>query len=166
MTGSQAAGAERRWFLGTAIRILVSATEGSDEVCVVEHQLPEGDTPPVHIHRNEDEILLVLEGRLRLEVDGRTTYLERGQAALAPKGVPHSFRVESSGARLISITRGRDFETMLLAASHPSSAPGLPPRAAPSPEAIAALTESCGRNHIEIVGPGLAPGRDVCRWYS
>ncbi len=147
---------DQRWFLGTSIKILVSALEGGDGTCVVEHYLPHGDAPPLHVHRTEDEIFIVLYGTLRVEVGGQTRHLQAGDAALAPKGVPHSYRVESDAARVLTITRGRDFETMLRTMSRPAGGAGLPAQTPPSPETIAALTEACRNNNIELVGPPLA----------
>ena len=71
--------AEPRWFLDTAIRILVSASDGNDDLCVVENRLPRGHAPPLHVHRNEDEAFVLLDGRIRMQVDGRTLQLEKGR---------------------------------------------------------------------------------------
>jgi quercetin dioxygenase-like cupin family protein len=146
------------WFLGTAIKFQVSALEGNDGLCVVEHLLPHGDAPPLHLHRNEDEVFVVLHGMVRLEVGGRTLHLETGDVAIAPKGVPHGYIVESDGARVLTITRGRDFETMLRTMSRPADGPGLPPQAPPSAALVAKMTEVCRQNGIDLVGPPLAHG--------
>lgn len=64
---------------------------------VIEQGVPHGDSPPLHIHHTEDEAFVCLKGRLRIHVDGKDRYLEAGGGtALAPKGKPHSFRVESA----------------------------------------------------------------------
>jgi len=150
------AGDEARWFMGTSLKILVSASEGNDDLCVVEHKAQRGESPPLHVHRNEDEIFFVIEGQVRIDLDGKTRYLGDGEACVAPKGVAHTYRVESALARLLTITRGHDFETMLRSLSRPAGGPGLPPRAEPTPEMVAILTEACRRNHIDIVGPPIA----------
>ena len=147
---------EPRWFLGTAIKFLVSAGEGNDGLCVVEHHMPHGDAPPLHLHHHEDEVFVVLYGTLRLEVGGHTQFLHTGDAAVAPKGVPHSYVVESDGARVMTITRGHDFESMLRSVSRPANRPGLPPQAAPDADTMAKLVEACRQNGIELVGPPLA----------
>ncbi len=43
-----------------------------------------------HRHDNEDELFLVLEGRLRLEFDDGTVELSAGQMHVVPKGVRHN----------------------------------------------------------------------------
>jgi len=98
---------------------------------------------------------------VRLEVGGRTQLLETGDVAIAPKGVPHSYIVESDGARVLTVTRGHEFEGMLRTLSRPANGPGLPPQAAPSPEQLAQVAEVCRQNGIDLVGPPLASQRAV-----
>jgi mannose-6-phosphate isomerase-like protein (cupin superfamily) len=42
-----------------------------------------------HSHAHEDELFLVLEGRLKLEFRDRDVWLEKGQLCLVPRGVEH-----------------------------------------------------------------------------
>jgi mannose-6-phosphate isomerase-like protein (cupin superfamily) len=149
-------GAELFWFNDTLVAIHLSSEAGRDGLCVVEHHAPVGDSPPLHVHRNEDEVFHILKGRLRLRVDGHDRFVEAGGTALAPKGLPHTYRVESTeGARWLTITRGADFETMLREAARQAERAELPPRAKPTPEMIAALSDCAARNGIDIVGPPL-----------
>ena len=43
-----------------------------------------------HSHEHEDELFLVLEGRLRIEMEGRTVELGQGEMFVVPKGVRHN----------------------------------------------------------------------------
>ena len=44
-----------------------------------------------HSHENEDELFLVLKGRLRIELEGRNTVdLEEGEMYIVPKGIRHN----------------------------------------------------------------------------
>ena len=43
-----------------------------------------------HSHDNEDELFLVLKGRLRIEMDGHAVELEEGELFVVPKGVRHN----------------------------------------------------------------------------
>lgn len=150
------AGKELFWFNNTLVAIQVSSAEGEDGLCVVEHLKPYGESPPLHVHRHEDEVFHILEGRLRFIVDRRERIAVAGETVIAPKGLPHTFRVESpEGARILTITRGSDFETMLRQASRPAERPDLPPASEPTPEMIEALTRICAKNGIDIVGPPL-----------
>lgn len=145
------------WFGNTLVTINLSASQGTDGICVVEHRMPFGESPPLHVHRNEDEVFHILSGTMRFRVDGRDMVAAAGQTVIAPKGLPHSFRVESpEGAHCLTITQGADFETMLRAASRPAQGATLPPQGAPTADAIALLTRLAGENGIDIVGPPLA----------
>ena len=42
-----------------------------------------------HHHEREDELFLVLKGRLRMELRDRTLVLERGELVVVPRGVEH-----------------------------------------------------------------------------
>ena len=145
------------WFGNNLLTIPVAAGDGGDALSVIDMHSPFGDGPPLHIHTTQDEVFVVLSGRLRLVVGGRTVTLSAGQTALAPRGVAHTYRVESNdGAHFLAITHGKDFETMIRKMSRPAEHAGLPTPAQPTPAIIAALTAACAESGIEIVGPPLA----------
>ena len=118
--------------------------------------MPYGEAPPLHIHRNEDEIFHVISGRMRSRVGDRTLEAGPGETMLAPKGVPHHFRVESEeGARCLTITRGAAFETMMQAVSRQAGTDGLPPQLVPDAATIEALSWACADNGIDVIGAPL-----------
>jgi len=145
------------WFGNTLVTVNISATDGSNRISVLEHHLPSGDSPPLHVHRNEDEIFHILAGVMRFNVDGKELEARAGQTVMAPKGLPHSFRVQSAeGAHMLTITQGGDFENMVRAAGRPAQGNELPPAAAPTPEMIEFLVRTCAENNIDIVGAPLS----------
>ena len=148
---------ERLWFLDALVTIPVAHADGKDGVSIVAATAPYGDSPPLHVHRAEDEIFHVLEGELRLKVGGSDVRLGPGETALAPQGVPHSYRVESAdGARWLVVTTNGDFEQVVRAFSRPADAPELPERAGPpTPEQAEALAKVCRAANIDLVGPPL-----------
>jgi hypothetical protein len=86
------------------------------------------------------------------------TLASAGEAALAPVGVPHTYRVESrQGARWLNITTHGDFESFARELSRPAERNELPPpQVEPTPEQTEALV-AVGREHgIELVSPPLA----------
>jgi quercetin dioxygenase-like cupin family protein len=144
------------WFLNSWVTVHLSRTAGADGVSVLEHRIPYGDSPPLHVHQTEDEIFHVLEGELRFQVGQQQHLFKAGAILLGPKGVPHTYRVESpTGARLITITAHADFERFVLAMSRPAERQALPTAAPPSPEAVKALTAAARSFGIEFVGPPL-----------
>jgi mannose-6-phosphate isomerase-like protein (cupin superfamily) len=144
-------------FRDTLVRVRMSATRGNDGISVLEHRARQGEAPPLHIHRNEDEVFHLLGGRLLFEIGSRRITVREGDVVLAPRGVPHRFLVESeTGAHWLTIMRGGDFETLVTDVSMPTDLIDPPAISHPGPEEIAALTAACAANGIDIVGPPLA----------
>lgn len=151
------AAGELLWFTGSLVIVRVAAASNSAGMSVIENLLPFGLSPPLHVHRNQDEIFHVMDGTMRYRVDGRDVVAKAGDTLVAPKGVPHSFRVESAeGARVLTITQGRDFEAMVREVSVPAPVAELPPQGLPTPEQIGALVAACARNHIDVIGAPLS----------
>ena len=148
---------EQLWFLNTLHTVRVRHDEGEDGIAVMETLAPHGDSPPLHVHLTEDEIFHVLEGRLRVRAGDTDVTVAAGETLLAPKGVPHTYRVESrEGARWLVITRRGDFERFVHALSRPAERPELPtPQGPPTPEQADALAAAAGDHGIELVGPPL-----------
>ncbi|HXH06961.1 MAG TPA: cupin domain-containing protein [Vicinamibacterales bacterium] len=148
---------EQLWFLNSLVAIRIAHNIGQDGMSLIEQWAPHGDSPPLHFHRTEDELFYVLEGELRIRVQQEERWLRAGQTVLAPKGIAHTYRVESSeGAHWLVITTHGDFERFVRALSRPAEQPTLPPLSgAPTPEAIQHLTEIARAHGIEIVGPPL-----------
>jgi quercetin dioxygenase-like cupin family protein len=145
------------WFLSTLVYIRVAQAEGNDGLSVIEHRVPYGDSPPLHIHHFEDEIFHVLEGEIRFQVGDKVQSVGPGAILLAPKGIPHTYRVESrSGGRWLTVTAHGDFEQFVRAMGREAERDELPPQdGPPSPEAIQQLTAEARRFRIEVVGPPL-----------
>jgi quercetin dioxygenase-like cupin family protein len=145
------------WFLGTRVSLPVAAADGGDGISLIESVAPRGDSPPLHVHASEDEAFHVLEGTLRLRVGGDELVLEAGESALAVKGVPHTYRVETPRARWLVVTTHGDFERFVRAIGRPAEHDGLPPAAGPpSADEQRALAEIAAAHRIELVGPPLA----------
>ena len=149
--------ANQLWFQNSLVTIRVSASDGQDGISVLEHRVPYGFSPPLHLHRTEDEVLHVLEGEFRVRVKDQEHRLGAGDALLAQKGVPHTCRVESvQGGRCLTITVRGDFERFVRAVSRPAERSELPERAGPpSADAIQALRINAAKYGIELVGPPL-----------
>ena len=145
------------WFQNSLVTIRVSMSDDQDGISVLEHRVPYGFSPPLHLHRAEDEVLHVLEGEFRVKVKDQEHRLGAGDILLAPKGVPHTYRVESvAGGRCLTITVRGDLERFVCAVSRPAERPELPkPAGPPSAEAIQTLKDAAAKYGIELVGPPL-----------
>src|SRR5690349_13554690 len=87
--------AEPIWFLHNLAVVRMASEDTGGAYAVVELTGAPGDAPPLHVHANDDEGFYVLEGALRVHVGERTLRLGPGDAAVAPRGVPHVYAVES-----------------------------------------------------------------------
>ncbi|HEY0203074.1 MAG TPA: hypothetical protein VGC15_02835 [Acetobacteraceae bacterium] len=58
------------WFMDGHITIHLSKATNADGISIVEHLLPGGFGPPLHIHRGEDETFYVLVGGFRFKQGG------------------------------------------------------------------------------------------------
>jgi quercetin dioxygenase-like cupin family protein len=151
------ANTEYRWFFNTLVRLQVGCDRGADGISVLEHQAAYGDSPPLHIHRNEDEIFYILQGEFRFQLGEAQQIAGTGATLLVPKGVRHTYRVESrGGGRWLTVTRGGEFERFVQAVGRPAERIELPIAAdPPSPGAMAELATIAAAHGIEFCGPPL-----------
>jgi quercetin dioxygenase-like cupin family protein/CheY-like chemotaxis protein len=140
------------WFLHNLATIHAHSGDTGDSYGVVELTGAPGDMPPLHVHPHDDEGFYVLEGAMRLHIGpDRVVRIAAGEFALAPRGVPHVYVVESERpARWLAITNG-GFDRFVEEVSVAASAPELPPEphVPPADELLAAAA----RHGIEILGP-------------
>jgi quercetin dioxygenase-like cupin family protein len=141
------------WFADTLGRIRVAGDETEGRACVVEVTGRRGAMPPLHVHHVDDEIFHLLEGELTLHHGAETVRLSAGETALAPRGVPHTFRIESDVARILVTGTPAGFDRFIEAFGMPAERLEAP--AAPVPpdiDAVIELERETGYR-IEILGP-------------
>ena len=70
-----------------------------------------GDGPPQHIHKNEDEAFYVLEGEVKFLLGEHTSIAKAGTFVRIPRGTRHAFcRVEKKNAKLLAMFTPAGFE--------------------------------------------------------
>ena len=52
----------------------------------------------LNTHKNSDQVLLLVEGDLLAEVDGKKRPMQKGESCLVPAGTPHRFKNEGKKA--------------------------------------------------------------------
>jgi quercetin dioxygenase-like cupin family protein len=143
--------------LDTLATIHVAAQADDGRIAIIESLARRGDSPPLHVHEREDEAFYVLEGELRLRVQDTDLRLSAGQGALAPRGIPHTYRVQSDTARWLAVTSGGDFEQLVRSLGRRAGRPELPePSGPPTPAQADALAATASQCHIALVGPPLS----------
>jgi quercetin dioxygenase-like cupin family protein len=145
------------WFTNHLVHIQVDGDTSDGALALLDERGRRGDMPPLHVHRRDDETFYVVEGEVTLFVADEQIVLGAGQAAFAPRDVPHAYRVESEEARWLVINTPAGFDAFVREVSEPAPADELPPAERASDPAV--LAQAAAKVGIEILGPpGALPG--------
>jgi quercetin dioxygenase-like cupin family protein len=134
-------------FLGELYRVRVSGADTAGGFAVLDTEAPRGHGSPMHVHRDDSEVFLVLSGTLRVVVDGEEHEAGEGSAAVLPAGRPHGFVIVSPTARYLTLHHGPTFEQFTTAVADDGDDN-------PDPARLTAIAAEYG---IDIVGPPLLP---------
>jgi mannose-6-phosphate isomerase-like protein (cupin superfamily) len=144
---------EARWFGDALFEFLIPNEATGGRLSVFRATLPLGFSPPLHVHTREDEVFHVLDGEATFEIDGRRLSAGPGTSVYMPRGVPHSFVVESPVATMLGVMTPGDFEQLFRTLSTPAEARTLPPDGMALDVArVMAEQRALG---TEVVGPPL-----------
>ena len=88
----------------TALGAQATIKADGDALSVIEiREAPQGGTP-LHMHRQRDELLYVLEGAFTLTVGDLTSRVGPGTCAYIPRGVDHAYQnVGTETGRLLAV---------------------------------------------------------------
>ena len=139
--------ADELMFLGSRARILADGDSTGGSLGVVDMlEVPAGHMPPLHIHHASDECFYVLRGEVTVYMPGVERTARAGDLLLAPRGIPHSYRVGDEPCHWLVVSQPAGFERFVAAVSHLE---------APDPDRLAAIA---AEHDIEILGPpGMLP---------
>jgi quercetin dioxygenase-like cupin family protein len=134
--------AEELVFLGSRCRVLATSESTGGKYGLVDMiEVAPRDMPPLHVHHTHDEGFLLLEGELSLFLPDREIALRPGEFVLAPRGVPHTYRVGEAPARWLVLSTPAAFEQLVQdVAALDELAPDV-------------LTTTAATHGIEILGP-------------
>lgn len=97
---------------GEVATVMLGGTQTSNQLAVVSAETPPGLGPPPHIHRDEDELFLVLEGSISYFSGGQWTRVRPGGAVWLPRNSLHTYRNDGdTPSRHWIITTPSGFET-------------------------------------------------------
>jgi mannose-6-phosphate isomerase-like protein (cupin superfamily) len=129
---------------GERLMIRTSAAETNGAYAMFEIFAEAGNGVPMHIHKNEDEHFIVLEGTLHMAVGDKAVNVGAGRAVTVSRGVPHAWSNVS------------DTEVRMLVLFSPGYVEGMFREIAlRQNDDIAAILEKFG---CLIVGPPLSEG--------
>ena len=107
--------------------------------------------PPLHVHHREDEYFVMLDGEITLHLPGESRRVGAGEAAFAPRCVPHTYRIESEEARWLAISNPSGFASFVGAVADPAESETLPP--ADGPVGLEHLEAAAAEHGIELIAP-------------
>jgi len=140
---------ERLVFPGAIeLTILVPGSASDGAFAIYEDIVQPGVGPPRHVHRSQDEVFFVLDGKFDIEIDGQLSRAASGDVAYVPRGAVHAFKnVGSEPGRLrYTFTPAGDTEAMFRAFFDAAQADNLAPER---------MAEIAARYDQEFVGPTL-----------
>lgn len=77
---------------GDTFQVKLGAEQTGGRLALGLATVPPGSGPPPHLHRNEDELFIVVEGRMSFLANGAWTDVAPGGVVFLPRGAPHTFK--------------------------------------------------------------------------
>jgi len=130
--------------LDALVTILLGGRETGGRVALVRSVERRGREPSRHTHRNEDEVVFVLDGALTFYLSNEEVQLRAGGSLFLPRGEEHCYRVISDEARLLLILMPAGLESYYQELAEVSVGPG-----------IERFVTIAARYGIEITGPPI-----------
>jgi mannose-6-phosphate isomerase-like protein (cupin superfamily) len=142
---------ESVWSLGGRFTAKTTADVTQGRFSLIESVAYQTTEPPLHIHHREDEAWYILDGKMTFYVGDEILEATAGCFAFAPRGIPHTFTVDSEPTRVLVLASPAGFEHFALELGQPAASDTPPPNPAmPAPEVLGPVAERYG---IEVVGP-------------
>ncbi len=127
--------------MGWDARILATHATTGGAFTVIENVLEPHAGPPVHRHRNEDELIRVLSGHLRLRLGDELHEVPAGTMFFIPRGAVHVFQnVAQEPARLFVVFTPAGMERFFEGVA----------TGAPDPARLRELADAAG---MDVLGP-------------
>ena len=142
------------WYLDVLGQIKAPSAATGGQLSVSEQLLPEGSSPPLHVHHREDEAFYILEGQLTCQAGDQILTATAGSFVWLPRDMPHGFRVDSPTARILTLCLPGGFEEFFFAIGQPAAQLTLPP----APDEPLDVETMAGHAHaygVDIVGPPM-----------
>jgi quercetin dioxygenase-like cupin family protein len=91
------------WIGGSTLSVLLDAGTTGGQLTMMTSDLTKGDGAPVHVHSAEDELMLIIEGAGTFWVGNDRHRVGEGGVVWLPRGLPHTYRIDSPTARMLTV---------------------------------------------------------------
>jgi len=135
------------YWLGSLTINKVGGRSTKGGVDIVDHRVPAGYAPPLHMHRAQDETFYVLEGQFTFRCGDQTWQAGPGSLGFLPRDVPHGFSVSEGGpGRTLLINAPAGFADVISELGEHAGELALPGPgvAMPDPARVKAVSEAHG----------------------
>ena len=150
-------GTRKVWWIDSTVDVKLTAAETDGQLGMWLWVAERGAASPLHVHHQEDEQFLMIDGTARFRIGEQWLDAASGDSIWLPRDVPHAFVVEDDApARILSICSPGGLEGYFVAAGRPAERPELPPREPVDVGMLARVGEAFG---VEVLGPPMAPRR-------
>ena len=146
----QAGEGEAIWFDGGLLTITAAAEDTGGSFAIFEYTAGRGKASPLHSHPDADETFWVLEGDIKVHIDGVEHAGGTGATFVFRRGVPHAYAITSERARLLMMLTPGGGENFFRQAGVPAERRDLPPPAERNMEQFQAAAAG---NGVVLLGP-------------
>jgi mannose-6-phosphate isomerase-like protein (cupin superfamily) len=104
-------GGERLSVIGEDVTVKLSGDQTGGRFSLFAETSPPGGGPPPHIHANEDETFIVVEGEFEFMIGSERKRVKAGEIVFGPRMVPHTFKnVSAAPSRMYVLCAPSGFE--------------------------------------------------------
>jgi quercetin dioxygenase-like cupin family protein len=96
--------------------ILLGAEQSGGTTTMTTVELSKGPGLPAHVHERTHEALMVIEGRLRITLDGEEHVLTRGDTASIPSGTEHAYAGDGHYTKVLTMSAPGGLEKLIATA--------------------------------------------------
>lgn len=144
------------WHMGALMLFKVTSADTGGLFWLAELRSRLGYASPLHVHSREDETFHVLDGEISVEIDGTTYHAGPGDTVFSPRGLAHSYKVESEQARWLVLGTPGGFDGWFFDTGEPAERleiPDFDPADFPDFGEVIASVEAYGG---KVLGPPRA----------
>ena len=141
---------ETLWFDGGLLTITVAAEDTGGAFAVFDYLATRGKASPLHRHPDAEETFWVVEGTIRVHIDGVEHEGSNGATFVFRRDVPHAYAITSDTARLTMMLTPGGGENFFRAAGTPAERSELPP---PSERNLEQFQAAAANNGVVLLSP-------------